>query len=94
MPGRGHGCVTLVVMRIGMLTGGGDCPGLNAVIRAVVRKGEAEYKDAQEELAHLDEPHLIEWLTEHPAVIERPIVVTAKGARIGRPPENVLDILD
>ena len=26
-------------MRIGMLTGGGDCPGLNAVIRAVVRKG-------------------------------------------------------
>jgi 6-phosphofructokinase 1 len=30
-------------MRIGILTGGGDCPGLNAVIRAVVRKGEAEY---------------------------------------------------
>jgi ATP-dependent phosphofructokinase / diphosphate-dependent phosphofructokinase len=26
-------------MRIGILTGGGDCPGLNAVIRAVVRKG-------------------------------------------------------
>ncbi|MBV8987680.1 MAG: 6-phosphofructokinase, partial [Solirubrobacterales bacterium] len=25
-------------MRIGLLTGGGDCPGLNAVIRAVVRK--------------------------------------------------------
>ena len=30
-------------MRIGMLTGGGDCPGLNAVIRAVVRKGEGWY---------------------------------------------------
>jgi phosphofructokinase-like protein len=30
-------------MRIGMLTGGGDCPGLNAVIRAVVRKGIGEY---------------------------------------------------
>jgi 6-phosphofructokinase 1 len=30
-------------MRIGVLTGGGDCPGLNAVIRAVVRKGEEEY---------------------------------------------------
>jgi ATP-dependent phosphofructokinase / diphosphate-dependent phosphofructokinase len=30
-------------MRIGILTGGGDCPGLNAVIRAVVRKGEGEY---------------------------------------------------
>ena len=30
-------------MRIGVLTGGGDCPGLNAVIRAVVRKGVSEY---------------------------------------------------
>src|ERR1700726_4922060 len=32
-------------MRIGMLTGGGDCPGLNAVIRAVVRKGVFHYHD-------------------------------------------------
>ena len=32
--------------RIGMLTGGGDCPGLNAVIRAVVRKGVNRYGHA------------------------------------------------
>ena len=32
-------------MRVGVLTGGGDCPGLNAVIRAVVRKGEVEHGD-------------------------------------------------
>jgi 6-phosphofructokinase 1 len=32
-------------MRVAMLTGGGDCPGLNAVMRAVVRKGEREYGD-------------------------------------------------
>jgi ATP-dependent phosphofructokinase / diphosphate-dependent phosphofructokinase len=31
-------------MRIGVLTGGGDCPGLNAVIRAIVRKGVGEYR--------------------------------------------------
>ncbi|GAB1335184.1 6-phosphofructokinase [Streptomyces sp. E-15] len=30
-------------MRVGVLTGGGDCPGLNAVIRGVVRKGVQEY---------------------------------------------------
>jgi len=30
-------------MRVGVLTGGGDCPGLNAVIRAIVRKGVKEY---------------------------------------------------
>jgi 6-phosphofructokinase 1 len=32
-------------MRIGLLTGGGDCPGLNAVIRAIVRKGIDGYAD-------------------------------------------------
>ena len=32
-------------MKVGLLTGGGDCPGLNAVIRAVVRKGEMVYGD-------------------------------------------------
>ncbi len=32
-------------MRVGVLTGGGDCPGLNAVIRAVVRKGAKEFGD-------------------------------------------------
>lgn len=32
-------------MRLGVLTGGGDCPGLNAVIRGVVRKAERHYHD-------------------------------------------------
>ncbi|MGD0414111.1 MAG: 6-phosphofructokinase [Terriglobales bacterium] len=32
-------------MKIGVLTGGGDCPGLNAVIRAIVRKGTFHYED-------------------------------------------------
>ena len=30
-------------MRVGVLTGGGDCPGLNAVIRAIVRKGVQQF---------------------------------------------------
>jgi 6-phosphofructokinase 1 len=33
-------------MRVGVLTGGGDCPGLNAVIRAAVLKGEQRYGDS------------------------------------------------
>lgn len=32
-------------MRLGVLTGGGDCPGLNAVIRAITRKAETRYGD-------------------------------------------------
>ena len=34
-----------MTLRVGLLTGGGDCPGLNAVIRAVVRKGERDHGD-------------------------------------------------
>jgi 6-phosphofructokinase 1 len=33
------------IVRIGVLTGGGDCPGLNAVLRAIVRKGERHFGD-------------------------------------------------
>ena len=33
-------------------------------------------------------------LTKNPELIERPIVVTSKGAVIGRPPENVLKVLN
>ncbi|MGB9013006.1 MAG: 6-phosphofructokinase, partial [Aeromicrobium sp.] len=32
-------------MKIGVLTGGGDCPGLNAVIRGIVRKGVKQFDD-------------------------------------------------
>ena len=32
-------------MRVAMLTGGGDCPGLNAVMRAIARKGERVFGD-------------------------------------------------
>ncbi|MGI9623953.1 MAG: 6-phosphofructokinase [Acidimicrobiales bacterium] len=32
-------------MKVGVLTGGGDCPGLNAVLRAIVRKAERHYGD-------------------------------------------------
>src|SRR5829696_7084802 len=32
-------------MRVAMLAGGGDCPGLNAVMRAIARKGERVYGD-------------------------------------------------
>ena len=41
----GPGAVHLPHVRVGILTGGGDCPGLNAVIRAIVRKGEQGYGD-------------------------------------------------
>ncbi|MFZ1414029.1 MAG: arsenate reductase (glutaredoxin) [Defluviicoccus sp.] len=41
----------------------------------------------------LDETALITAMVAHPAVIERPIAVTATAARLGRPPERVLEVL-
>src|SRR6478672_12480350 len=45
LPGVGDHALHWAVVRVGILTGGGDCPGLNAVIRAIVRKGEMVYGD-------------------------------------------------
>ncbi|HHC0384771.1 TPA: ArsC/Spx/MgsR family protein, partial [Salmonella enterica] len=43
--------------------------------------------------SELSEEALIQALVEHPKLMERPIVVANGQARIGRPPEQVLDIL-
>jgi arsenate reductase len=59
----------------------------------LMRTGEDEYKSARASVAAMNNSAQIKWLTQHPRVIERPIVITPKGARIGRPPENVLEIL-
>jgi arsenate reductase len=61
--------------------------------RALMRKGEAEYKELGLENPALSQAELIAAMVAHPRLIERPIVVANGQARIGRPPENVLDIL-
>ena len=60
---------------------------------AMFRTGEDEYKAACAELSEMSAAEKLAWLAENPRVLERPIVVTAAGARIGRPPEDVLAIL-
>jgi len=66
---------------------------LNISARELMRTGEDDYKAAKDELADKNETDLIACMIEHPKVIQRPIVVTAQGARIGRPPEYVLEII-
>lgn len=43
--------------------------------------------------AGTSEDMLIAAMVEHPRLIERPVVMSAKGAVLGRPPENVLEII-
>ena len=61
--------------------------------RALMRKGEAEYKELNLADASLSQDALIDAMAQHPKLIERPIVVKDGKAALGRPPENVLAIL-
>lgn len=61
--------------------------------RALLRKSEAEYKELGLADSSLDEQTLIAAMAAHPRLIERPIVVKNGKAALGRPPEQVLEIL-
>jgi len=59
--------------------------------RQLLRPAEAKAAGVD---AGLDDDGLIAAMVAHPQVIERPIVVAGDGARIGRPPTAVLEILE
>ena len=61
--------------------------------RELMRKGEAPYKELNLKDESRDRAALVEAMVENPILIERPIVVAGGKAKIGRPPEDVLDIL-
>ena len=61
--------------------------------RELMRQKEELYKSLNLADSHLSEAALIQAMVENPKLIERPIVVANGKARIGRPPEQVLDIV-
>ncbi|MBV0933730.1 arsenate reductase (glutaredoxin) [Marinobacterium weihaiense] len=61
--------------------------------RELLRVKESEYKDAGLDNQDLDDAAVIQAMTLYPRLIERPIVINGDRARIGRPPESVLEIL-
>lgn len=61
--------------------------------RDLMRKGEQAYKDNNLSDERLSKEQLIEAMVQHPILIERPIVVKDGKAAIGRPLENIIDIL-
>lgn len=60
-------------------------------VRQLMRTKEELYKTLR--LDDADEALLLDALTAHPALLERPVVINGDRARIGRPPEAVLEIL-
>lgn len=59
----------------------------------LVRRGEDAYKECGLGAGSSDE-EIIAAMASHPKLIERPIVVHGERAVLGRPPENVLELID
>lgn len=66
---------------------------LGIIPRELLRKGEDAYKENQLSNKELSDAALIKAMVEFPKLIERPIVIKGEQAKLGRPPEQVLEIL-
>ena len=62
--------------------------------RDLLRKGEEEYKTLNLKDETIDDYAIITYMSENPRLIERPIVIFNDRAIIGRPPENVLKLIN
>jgi arsenate reductase len=61
--------------------------------RDLIRKKEKAYQETGLDDPTINKDQLLQAMIDHPILIERPIVVTDKKAVLGRPPENVLEII-
>lgn len=95
LTGNGHQPVIIEYMK-----NPPDGPALEAIVTAlglepidIMRTNEAEYKSAQNDIGTMSRSEQLEWLAANIRVLQRPIVMNGNRARIGRPPESVLEIL-
>ena len=65
--------------------------GLSA--KNLIRTNEPAFKEANISLEKASEEELVNLMVTHPKIIERPIVEVGERARIGRPPENTLELV-
>ena len=72
---------------------GGIISKLGITPRELLRKGEDAYKENNLSNKELSDQELIEKMVQFPKLIERPIVINGDKAVLGRPPENVLELL-
>ena len=62
-------------------------------VRQLLRSKEAAYKALGLDNPTLSDAEILMDVAQHPALLNRPIVVTPKGAKLCRPPETVLELL-
>ncbi len=61
--------------------------------RELLRRSDEAYKRLDLKDLNLSDKRLLQAMLDYPKLIQRPIVVRGKRAVIGRPPENVLNLL-
>ncbi|WP_292254019.1 arsenate reductase (glutaredoxin) [Marinospirillum sp.] len=66
---------------------------LDMTPRQLMRTGEEIYRELDLANTELDDAQLLDALLQHPRLIERPILSNGKQALVGRPPEQVLQLL-
>lgn len=65
----------------------------NLTVRGAIRKNVEAYETLQLDRNDLSDEQLIDFMLEHPILINRPFVITAQGVQLCRPSEVVLNIL-
>lgn len=68
---------------------------LNVPVAGLLRRGEDDFRNASDLPDLDDDDALAGWVEQHPKVLQRPIVVDDDSNRavVGRPPENVLELI-
>ena len=61
--------------------------------RDILRTSEQDYKDNNLKEDNLSDDDLIDYMVKYPKLIERPIVIKGNKAVLGRPPENVFELI-
>lgn len=67
---------------------------LNVEVKTMLRSKEAEFKAQNLKLDALSDEQILKLIEAHPKLLERPILVMNNQARIGRPPETIMELLD
>lgn len=61
--------------------------------RQLLRSSEEEFKELGLKDKSISDERLIKFMSDHPKLIERPIVVNNEEAVLGRPPENIIELI-